>query len=205
MAEVFNVSKRSEVGKRANKRLRSGGQIPVILYGHGQASVSLAVKREDVDSALRHGGKVVNLQGDVTEEALIREVQWDAFGMEVLHLDLIRVSLTEKVEVTIAVHLRGEAAGVKAGGMLNQVLHEVTINCSVASIPEHLDLNIAALEIGGALHASDIPLPEGAELVTDPADIVVNCNAPAAEEEEVPGGIAIEPELIGKDKEEDDE
>jgi large subunit ribosomal protein L25 len=200
MAEVFNVAHRSEVGRLANKRLRRTGQIPAVLYGHGEASISLSIKRDEVDAALRHSGKVVKLQGDVTEEALIREVQWDAFGMEVLHVDLIRVSQSETVEVNIAVHLRGESPGVRAGGIVNHVLHEVTITCPVSNIPEHLELSLVNLQLDESLHAADVPLPEGATLITDPNLVIVNCNAPAGDEEEVPGGVAVEPELIRKDK-----
>src|SRR5690606_21134209 len=109
MTEVFNVTKRDESGRQANKRLRRNGHIPAVLYGHGEASVSLAVKRDEVAAALRHSGKVVDLRGEVTESALIREVQWDAFGIEVLHVDLVRVSAGETVDVTISLQLRGEA------------------------------------------------------------------------------------------------
>jgi large subunit ribosomal protein L25 len=203
MAEVFNVSKRSEIGKIGLKRLRRTGNIPAILYGHGEASISLAVPGHEVATALRHSGKVVTLQGDVTEEALIRAVQWDTFGLEVLHLDLMRVSATETVEVKLSIVLRGEAAGVKEGGVLNHVMHEVTVNCPVRAIPDNLVLNLASLQLGGALHASDLPLPAGAELLSDPNAIVVTCNLPRSEEElAAPAGAVAVPELIRKPKEE---
>src|SRR5690606_3229784 len=89
LAEVFNVTKRNEVGRQANKRIRRAGQIPAVLYGHGEATVSLAIKRDEVAAALRHSGKVVDLKGDITDSALIRAVQWDPFGIEVLHVDLM--------------------------------------------------------------------------------------------------------------------
>ncbi len=206
MAEVFNVTKRSTGGSQASKHLRRAGSIPAILYGHGEASVSLAVKREDVAAALRHSGKIVELKGDVSESALIRAVQWDAFGIEVLHVDLMRVSASETVDITITLELRGEAAGSREGGIINFATHEIEITCPVSSIPEHLYVNIADLKLGDSIHASEVKLPEGATLLTDAQAVIVACNAPLAEPEPgTPGGVSIEPELIRKPKEEGEE
>jgi large subunit ribosomal protein L25 len=205
MAETFNVTKRSEAGRQANKRLRRAGQVPANLYGHGEASISLAIKLDEVASALKHSTKKVALQGDVTESALIREVQWDAFGIDVLHVDLMRVSDTDKVEIKITLELRGEAAGVREGGIVNFANHEIEIDCPVASIPEHIYINIANLHLGGAIHAGEVELPQGATLITDKNLVIVNCVAPHVEAEAgVPGAVA-EPELIRKPKEEGEE
>jgi ribosomal protein bL25 (Ctc-form) len=141
------------------------------------------VPGEEVALALRHSGKLVTLKGDVTEEALIRDVQWDTYGIHVLHLDLMRVSATETVEVKLSIHLKGEAAGAKDGGVVNFVTHEVEIDCPASAIPEHLVLSLAKLQVGEALHASDIELPAGASLVTNPQTIIATCNVPREEEE----------------------
>lgn len=202
MSEVFNVVERKEAGRQANKRLRRGGHIPAILYGHKEASVSLAVKREEVEAALRHSGKIVELKGAVTESALIRAVQWDAFGIDVLHVDLMRVSASETVDITISLELRGDAAGAREGGIINFVTHEIELTCPVSSIPEHLYVNIAELRLGGSIHASDLTLPQGATLLTDPHAVIVSCNAPLAEPEPGVAGTVAEPELIRKPKEE---
>jgi large subunit ribosomal protein L25 len=202
MAETFNVTKRADKGRQANKRLRRSGQVPAVLYGHGEASVSLAIKLDEVTSALKHSSKRVALAGEVTESALIREVQWDAFGIDVLHVDLMRVSDTDKVEIKITLELRGEAAGVREGGIVNFANHEIEIECPVAAIPEHLYINIANLHLGAAIHAGEVELPQGATLITDKNLVIVNCVAPHVEAEgAVPGAVA-EPELIRKAKEE---
>lgn len=201
MAEVFNVTKRTEIGRDGLKRLRRSGQIPAVLYGHGEASISLSVPVADVALALKHSGKVVHLKGDVTEEALIREVQWDTYGIDVLHVDLMRVSESETVDVTLAVHLKGEAAGSKAGGVVTHITHEVKINCPVSAIPEFLIINISNLQLGSALHTTDVELPAGATLITDPHVIIASCQAPKAEGDAV-AGVSAEPELIRKPKEE---
>lgn len=205
MSEVFNVTPRSAVGRQANKRLRREGSIPAILYGHKEESISLSVKREEVAAALRHSGKIVELKGAVTESALIRAVQWDTFGIDVLHVDLMRVSASETVDITISLELKGEAPGARGGGIINFITHEIEITCPVSSIPEHLYVSVANLQLGDVIHASDLELPSGATLLTDGHAVIVSCTAPLAVPEAGVGGVVVEPELIRKPKEEGDE
>ena len=148
MAEVLNVESRDLRGKRNSRRLRRAGAIPCVLYGHGEDVVSLAVRGEQISSALRHGSRLVELRGAVNGSAFIREMQWDAYGKEVLHVDFTRVSLDEKVEVTVLVELRGEAPGVKEGGVVELLQHEIELECPAGSIPEKLELNINHLHRG---------------------------------------------------------
>jgi large subunit ribosomal protein L25 len=202
MAEVFNVSKRTDGGRQACKHLRRAGSIPAILYGHGEASVSLAVKREEVAAALRHSGKIVELKGEVSESALIRAIQWDTYGIEVLHVDLMRVSQSETVDIKLSLELRGEAAGSREGGIVNFITHEIEITCPVSSIPEHLYVNVSGLRLGDAIHASELELPAGATLLSESHAVIVSCMAPLADEDTTPGGAVVEPELIRKPKEE---
>ncbi len=205
MSEVFNVAKRTESGRQANKRLRRQGSIPAILYGHKEESISLSVKRGEIEAALRHSGKIVELKGAATESALIRAVQWCPFGIDILHVDLMRVSASETVDITISLELRGEAAGAREGGIVTFVTHEIHVTCPVSSIPEHLYVNIANLKLGDAIHASDVELPAGATLLSDKHIVIVSCMAPMAEPEPVAGGAVIEPALIRKPKEDGDE
>ena len=104
MTQQLTVAKRTETGKRRMKRLRLSGKIPAVLYGHGQEVVSLAVPTDQITTAIRHGSHLVDLGGELSESALIKDVVWDTFGLEVLHVDLARVDKTEVVEVTVAVH-----------------------------------------------------------------------------------------------------
>jgi large subunit ribosomal protein L25 len=201
MSDTLVVKKREKVGSSATRRLRGEGQIPVNLYGHGEANASLSVPTEQVLAVIKHGGKLVKLSGDITETALLREVQWDTYSKDIIHVDLLRVSEKELVETTVAVELKGTAPGITEGGVLQFVLHELHIECPAISIPEKLVANINDLHLGKAIHASDITLPEGAKLVSDPHLVVVSCVAPH-KEEEVAGGIegTVEPELIRKEK-----
>lgn len=203
----LNVQLRPLRGKLNARRLRRAGSIPAVLYGHGKETVALSVSAEQLDAAVRHGARLVNLIGAVREQAFVREVQWDTWGTHILHVDLTRVSEHEKVEVQVAVELRGESPGVKEGGVIEQHLHQVTIECEVASIPEKLLVNINHLKLGDTITVSGLELPPTARVLGDPDAIVVACVVPAAEveEEAVPAEGAAEPEVIGRKAEEEEE
>lgn len=205
-AEVFDTVTRVTRGTRHARRQRAAGKVPAILYGHGEANVALTIPAEQVDALLRHGGKVVTLRGAVAETALIREVQWDPFGQRVLHMDLTRVDAGELVKTTIAIELRGDAPGVREGGLLEQVLHELEIECPVSQIPDKLLVRINDLHLPGAITAGDVVLPSGARLLIDPAEIVVHCvhRVDVDEDAKVPTEGA-EPEVIGRKPAEDEE
>ena len=200
MADVLHVSKREEMGSSACRRLRNAGSIPAVLYGHGLQNVHLSVPEIEVHAALRHGKKMVEMQGDVSDNALLRDIQWDALGAEILHLDLTRVSAEESVEVEIAIVIRGEAPGTKQGGILEQVTHRLMIRCPAGAIPDHLEIKVNELQLNESISASAIQLPAKSELVSDSETIIVNCIQPIAEpgEEEAAPSEGVEPEVIGR-------
>lgn len=202
--DQLTVSVRSERGSRHARRLRRNGQIPAILYGHGKQEVSLTISTDQFSAALRHGSRVVDLTGEINESALIREVQWDAFGSEVLHVDFTRVVAGETVELTVGVELRGDSPGSAAGGILSQPVHELTLECPVQNVPESLVANINQLQIGGTVTAADLELPEGARLLCEPELVIAQCSQ-AVEAPEAEAGGAIEPEVIGRTANEDGE
>jgi large subunit ribosomal protein L25 len=205
MADTLNVKRREKLGTANNRRLRDSGFIPAILYGHGEANVNLTVPTGDVFAVVRHGGKLVKLAGDASDNALIRAVQWDTWGKNVLHIDLLRVSEKDKVTTKVTVELKGTAIGISEGGVVEHVLHEVEIECPAMSIPDKLVLSITDLHLDGALFAKDIPLPAGARMETDVEALIVHCVPPHIEAEEPPPAEAgaAEPEVIGqKEKEE---
>ena len=183
MAEVLNVELRNASGKRHAKRLRNSGAIPAVLYGHGEQSVSLTVPREQFSTALRHGGRLVELKGGVNESALIRDLQWDTYGTGVLHIDFTRVSAGERIEVTVPVELRGQAPGVRAGGIVQHLVHEIEIECLATAIPDKIQLNVNHLELQASITVGQLELPAGVKLLSDPEVIAVQCVEPAAEEE----------------------
>jgi large subunit ribosomal protein L25 len=206
MSETLKVEVREGRGKRHARRLRQLGAVPAILYGHGEANLSLSIPLDQVKTAVRHGARVVDLDGAVKEKAFIRDLQWDTFGLEVLHLDLARVSADEKVEVEVVVELRGEAPGVKEGGVVSQVLHQVDVESLVTAIPDKLTLSINALGLNQSLTVADIELPQGTTMVTSGETVVVQCLVPKVEEETAPlSAEGAEPELIGRKPGEEEE
>ena len=205
MADTLNATARDQLGTRNSRRLRRAGQIPAVLYGHGQESLSLTISGGDLHAAIRHGAKLVDIAGAANDSALISEIQWDALGSEILHLDLIRVSKDEAVSVNVAIELRGEAPGTNEGGVLDHVLHQVEIECRADSIPDRLAISVNNLHVGDTLTVGDLELPDGAKLNAEPDAIVAQCNEAVEqpdEDEAIPGAGAIEPEVIGKKEEE---
>lgn len=207
MAELLHVEQRDLHGKRNNARLRRAGKTPAVLYGHGEDPVSLSLAAEEIEASLRHGAKVVDLDGAASGKALLQDVQWDTFFHEVLHVDLLRVRAGERVTVDVPVELRGESPGAANGGVIEQHIHSVEIEVALDVIPDKLHVNINNLQIDGHLTVKDIiDLPEGATVNLDDDEIIVHCVMPSAvEEEAAEEGAAAEPEVIGKGKEEAEE
>lgn len=198
-AAVLDATIRKETGKRRMRRLRKAGQIPGVMYGHKEATVPLAVKAEDLWSLIRHGQRVVDvrLEGK-TEKCLIREVQWDVFGREVLHVDLTRVSADERIRVTVPIHLRGNAPGVAAGGVLDQPMHTLEVECPALEVPEAIRVNIQDLQLDQAIHVKDLKLPPGVKALADGEAVVVQCVKPAEEAPAAEAEGPAEPEVIGR-------
>jgi large subunit ribosomal protein L25 len=166
----------------------------------------LTLSADELAAVVRHGNHFVELTGGIKEKAFIKEVQWNTWGTEILHVDFARVSEHEKVHVVVPVELRGEAPGVKDGGAVKHVLHQIELECEAASVPDKLEVNINHLEFGALVHVSDLVLPQGSTTALDPAILVVSCVAPVevAETEETATGEE-EPEVIGRKKTDDEE
>ena len=209
MSDVLQVEIRNLRGKQNNRRLRAGGQLPAVLYGHGKESVSLAVPEDQFTASLAHGTQVVNLEGAASGQALLQDVQWDTFGQHVLHVDLLRVDASDRITVEVPLVLRGEAPGSREGGIVNLLIHAVEIETTPAAIPENLHININNLEINESITVGEIEdLPEGVKLLTDAAQTVAQCLPPVEEpEEEAEGAVegAAEPEIIGQKDEDESE
>ncbi len=205
MADTLTVTKRTDVGSRASQRLRCNGSLPVVLYGHGEPSVSLSVTYDEFNKTQRHSAKVFELAGEEKGQALLQDMQWDTFGRYVLHADLLRISADDRVHIEVEVATKGEAPGEAEGGNLVWVNHKVDIEVAPSNIPESLHVDLSKVQIGSTVTAGDIfDLPEGAVLQTAPERVILNCSAPKSEEEEDATALgAVEPEVIGKKAEDD--
>lgn len=204
--EKVPVHKRDELGSRANKRLRDRGELPGVIYGHKEAVVPIKMNRKQVVTHLNKGVHLFELSLDGRpENVLIKDVQYDALGIDVLHVDFTRVDLNERVTLTLALELKGEPKGEKEGAVLQQVMNELEVECLVTEIPERIVQDVSHMEKDSVLHVSDLKLPPGVKVLNDAEQIVAQVReireevaAPVAAEEG-----AAEPEVIGRKKEEE--
>ena len=201
----LTATARNSTGSHAAQRLRKQGQVPGIIYGHGETPEPVTLSEHDVEVALLHGEKVLEVElGGKTQNVLVKDVQWDTFGHVVLHVDLARVNLDERVTVTVPVVLKGTPEGVKEGGVLTQQVAEVSIECTVRSIPEEFVVNVLQMKVGDQLHLSDIKLPEGVTLEDDADEILCQVRIIEEEEPAAEGEQQAEPELVGRQAEEEE-
>jgi large subunit ribosomal protein L25 len=209
----LKVTPRAESGSRAAIKLRKQGLVPGIIYGHKEANSSVAVSAEELDRAIRilHA-RMLSLELDgKSETVLIREVQWDPFGKQMMHVDFERKSASEKVRVTIPVELRNTPKNT-GGGVLDQPLHTVHVECPLGAIPEAIRIDITNLTLGEPIHVKELTLPEGVRILESPEAVVVQLKLPGIEAVVAPAGAVAapgaapaEPEVIKKEKKVEEE
>ena len=192
---VLEVHERQETGKNANRRLRTGGEVPAVVYGAGLDPAAIRVRERRVEEILRSGSGgntvfLLQLHGtDQKRHAMIRELQSDSLTGEMIHIDFQRISMDQKIKVMIPIELQGEAEGVKTdGGLLDFVTREIEVECLPNAIPEHIDLDVTPLHIGQHVEASQLELPEGVELHMDPERVIVSVAVHKIVEEEAAEG-----------------
>jgi large subunit ribosomal protein L25 len=205
---VLEVQERTKAGSNASKQIRKKGLVPAVIYGHGEATSSLAIPSDALYKAVRHGVRIfdVSLNGNV-QKALLRDIQWDPLGADILHADFYRVSADETITLDVKIEIRGTAPGIAAGGVLVQQFHSLSVECLIINIPESIRVNVAELQLDQAIHVKELTLPEGVKVKNDPDAIVVQVSKKqeeAAAAPAVPGAEAAEPEVIGRKAEEEE-
>jgi large subunit ribosomal protein L25 len=218
MATVsFNATARQATGKGGARTLRSKGEVPAVIYGHGREPQALTLNARDLDKMLGHiqaESTVIEVSfGGTTAKTLIREIQRHPIKRQILHVDFQALVAGEKVTVNIPITLTGIPEGVRLeGGVLDQTLREIEIEVDPASIPDHIEFDVTNMVIGDSVHVSDLKVPEGVEVLDDPETSVAVLAAPRAVIEEtaaaepVEGAAAAgEPEVIGKGPSEEEE
>jgi large subunit ribosomal protein L25 len=200
----LKADKRDSLGTRANRRLRGTGLVPAVVYGHHEDVLPLQVNKKELTAHINHGVHVYNLSiAGKTESVLIKDVQYDALGQEVLHVDFARVDLNERVTVNVSIELKGEPKGEKDGGVLQQILNELEIECVVTEIPEIIAVDVSDMAKDTQLHVSDIKVPAGVKVLTDAEQVVCKVEEIAEEVLEPTEEGAAEPEVIGAKKEDE--
>lgn len=206
MSATLKAALREKVGSRHSRLLRRQGRIPASIQGEHKDHLNFSIDETEFLTARRHHQHLfdIELDGGGSETALVRELHWDAFGDSILHVEFRRVVRGQKTEVEVPL----EFIGHPKGGVLNHVLTHVTVMALPSEIPDMIEVKVDHLDESHSLHASDLVLPEGLELVTDPEAQVANVSArvvePEPSEEEAAEAEAV-PAPVAPPKEQDKE
>ena len=206
--ETLHGTKREASGTRACRRLREEGKVPAVLYGRKKDSLPFQMDKKDLVEALRHRTRMFELQLDeIKDTVLLKDVQYDAFGDNIVHVDFVRIAMDEAVTLEVPILLKGQPKVEHA--VLEQTLAKVRIECLPKDIPDTLILQVADIQLDETRTVKDITLPAGVKVLTDPEVIVAAMKAIKEEVAAAPGAApepsAVEPELIRKEKLEEGE
>jgi large subunit ribosomal protein L25 len=197
---TLTADERSERGSRAVRRLRRDGLVPGVVYGGTDGeSTSFTVDSRALRQVLVHGSALIDLQvAGRTRPVIVKDQQFHPVRGEVMHIDLLEVRLDEKIQTTVAVHIENieEAPGVKEGGVLEQVTHQLNIEALPTAIPEFVPVDASGMEIAATMNLSEVPVPEGVTFLDDPEETVIATVVVPTEVEEPE--IEEETELVGE-------
>lgn len=200
------VQHRDRLGSRYAARLRKAGQLPVVIYGHKKEAIHATANAEEFHDLLHRNTHLVEVVVDKsTEPCLVKDVQWDHLGSVIVHVDLARVDLNERVKVEVPLVLVGEAPGLKeTGAILEHPFTEIEVECLATEIPDNVKADVSNLKVDDTLTVKDIKLPEGVTTTLDPDTIIAVITVVKEEVVEVaaPAEGSTEPEVIGKKVEE---
>ncbi len=212
MSFTIKAEKRDAFGKNASRRLRRHGRIPAVLYGEGTDNMPLILDKKDVIMILKSDSgenTIFKVAFDSkAKDAMFKDLQIDPGTDELIHADLIHISMDKPIRINVPLELQGEAVGVKTeGGFVDFMTREVEIECLPKDIPEQIMVDISGLHLHQSLKVSDIVPPEGVKLFSDPATVIVLIAVPHKEEEvakpaeeEVIAAEPAEPEVIKKER-----
>ena len=199
---------REHTGSKHAVKVREQGRIPAIMYGHKQEPVALYFYAHKLVVGLHHGHRVVDVQiGRKKETTMFKALQYDHLGKNIIHVDLMRVDVTETVRVTVPIELKGIAKGTHESGIIEEHADHLEIECKVSDIPETIVVSVKEVGVGDSLHASDAELPAGLILISSPTTLLVTCSLVAAAKstEEIEEEEPAAPEVIGEEKEGEEE
>jgi large subunit ribosomal protein L25 len=210
MANELQAEKRDESGKGAAHKLRAGGRVPGVLYGHGMDPVPLSVDAREMRHILHTGAGtnvLIDLEVDGKQHlTLPREIQQDHIHDRVMHVDFLVVRRDEKISVNVELIDIGDAPGVKQGGVVDHHLRELHIECLPQDVPEHIEVDISGLDLGDIVHVSDLVAPKGVTILNGPDETVLAVITPAALKTEaeltLPGEEAAAPVEVPEEGEE---
>jgi large subunit ribosomal protein L25 len=206
---TLKVEQRSEFGSRPSRRLRRSGLVPGVVYGEGKEARAFQVPERVARTALTHGGALIDVQfdGGSATPVVVKEQQRDPVRGSLIHLDLLEVKLDEEIQAEVPIELLGteDAPGVKEGGVLEHVTHQVTIEALPTAIPESIPADVSGMSIGDTLQLSAVVAPEGVEFAlgegVDADEVTIATLSPPRVEEEPEPELEVEAELVGEEGE----
>ena len=190
MMELAAV-RRHGSGKGGARKLLSRGKVPGIMYGKGLASRSIEFDRRDLEkflSVARRGTVIVRMnvrdEAEAKESyAVLKDIQTNPRTDRVIHVDFYEVAFGKKFRIEVPIRIKGKAAGIEQGGIVEQVTRSLEVECLPANVPEFLEMDVTPLEIGDSLHLKDVKFPEGVQpLEKDMTTTIVSVHAPRVEE-----------------------
>jgi len=208
------AKKRDLQGSANSRRLRKTGSLPGVIYGDGKEATAILLDMHDFEQLLHHHTSEtvlvdIAIEGEGEISALVKDVQHHPVSGDLLHVDLHKMDATKAIQVEIQVELVGEAIGVKAGGILDLVMHTISIECLPGDLSESIEIDVSEMEIGDALHLGDLELDSKFKMLGDGESIVVSVSEPHVEteedEESIEGAVSAEPEVISEKKAEEAE
>ncbi|MFV0560243.1 MAG: 50S ribosomal protein L25/general stress protein Ctc [Enterococcus sp.] len=203
MSVSLEVSKREVRPRSLRNKLRHEGRIPAVVYGYQIDSTALSVDGQTFGKIIRENGAntVFSMTIDGKQiNALVHKLQSNTFTNHFEHIEFLSVNMSEETEVETEITLVGDAAGVKAGGVLTQTLYTALVSATPANLPERIEVDVTSLEIGESLTVADLPKQKGFTIITDGEEQIVSITEAKAIEDEEPAE-ATEPEVIGSTEE----
>ena len=187
MSEALSGKIREKTGKVATKEVRRNGEIPAVLYGL-KDNLSFSVCPDNLKDILTAKGQNalidLNLEGNKKRKVILKEFQSHPLKERWVHVDFLEVDVTKTVKVSVNVHLIGKSAGEKMGGLVNQVLKSIHVECLPVDIPQSVDLDVTAVELGQVLHVSDLSLPDKVKILHQPNEVILSVHLEKVKEEE---------------------
>lgn len=190
---------REGTGSKAAAAVRQQGRIPAIVYGHKEVPVAISLDAHDFVEGLHHGHRLLDLTvAGNTSKMIIKDVQYDHLGRDVLHVDLMRVDEKERITVSVPLEVKGTPKGIHEGGILEVLVNQLDIECLVVDIPKSIVVPVKDLDVGQVIHTGAIKLPEGAKLMMSPDTIAISCRvlAEVKTTEQVEAETPAAPEVI---------
>lgn len=207
-ALLLKAEVREQTGSKSAAEVRKQNRIPAVIYGHKKEPIAVSLDAHNLVEGVHHGHRLLDIQmGKTKEKVLIKDVQYDYLGKNIIHADLMRVDITEMVKVTVPIELKGKAKGTQEGGIIEGHTDYLEIECRATDIPESIVVSVKDMDVGDTIHAGEVELPDGVKLESDPSILLVACSlvAVAKTTEELEEEVPAAPEVIGEEQEAEEE